>query len=88
MYQLTPQLPNMEFGRRLAIEKELEKTLAFQLCNACECAGSCDLYLCPPGSSFQCLQGRGLFRNELQSVIATYIAWKKIMFTSMVIIIM
>lgn len=32
--QLTPQLPNMEFGRRLAVEKELEKTPAFQLCNA------------------------------------------------------
>lgn len=44
MLQLTPQLPNMEFGRRLAVEKELEKTPAFQLCNACESAGSCGLY--------------------------------------------
>jgi len=29
------QLPNMEFGRRLAVEKDLEKADAFHLCNIC-----------------------------------------------------
>jgi hypothetical protein len=27
------QLPNMEFGRRLAAERDLEKSEAFHLCN-------------------------------------------------------
>ena len=32
-------MPNMEFGRRLAVERELEKTSAFGLSNACEWRG-------------------------------------------------
>jgi hypothetical protein len=27
------QLPNMEFGRRIAIEKDLERSESFHLCN-------------------------------------------------------
>ena len=34
--QNNPQLSNMEFGRRLAVERELEKTPYFSLPNACE----------------------------------------------------
>ena len=34
--QKNPQLPNMEFGRRLSVEKEIEKTSALSLANACE----------------------------------------------------
>jgi len=34
LQQNTPQLPNMEFGRRLAMERELEKMPAFSLANA------------------------------------------------------
>lgn len=34
--QNNPQLSNMEFGRRLAVERELEKTPYFALTNACE----------------------------------------------------
>ena len=34
--QNNPQLSNMEFGRRLAVERELEKTPYFALPNACE----------------------------------------------------
>lgn len=34
--QKNPQLPNMEFGRRLAVEKEIEKASALSLANACE----------------------------------------------------
>ena len=30
------QLPNMEFGRRLAVEKDLEKSEAFHNCNVCK----------------------------------------------------
>ena len=33
-FQKTPQLPNMEFGRRLASERELEKSPSFSLANA------------------------------------------------------
>lgn len=33
--QMKQQLSNMEFGRRLAVEKELEKADAFHLCNIC-----------------------------------------------------
>jgi hypothetical protein len=36
--QENPQLPNMEFGRRLSVEKEIEKTSALSLANACETA--------------------------------------------------
>jgi hypothetical protein len=32
--QKNPQLPNMEFGRRLAVEKEIEKTSTLPLANA------------------------------------------------------
>ncbi len=34
--QVNPQLPNMEFGRRLSVEKELEKMAAFAFANARE----------------------------------------------------
>ena len=34
--QKNPQLPNMEFGRRLSVEKELEKVSALSLANARE----------------------------------------------------
>ena len=34
--QNNPQLSNMEFGRRLAVERELEKTDYFSLPNACK----------------------------------------------------
>ena len=34
--QKNPQLPNMEFGRRLSVEKEIEKASALSLANACE----------------------------------------------------
>ena len=34
--QKNPQLPNMEFGRRLAVEKEIEKTSTLPLANARE----------------------------------------------------
>ena len=31
--QMRQQLPNMEFGRRIAIEKDLERSDAYRLCN-------------------------------------------------------
>jgi peptidylprolyl isomerase domain and WD repeat-containing protein 1 len=34
LQQKNPQLPNMEFGRRLAVEKEIEKTSTLPLANA------------------------------------------------------
>ena len=51
--QKTPQLPNMEFGRRLAQERELEKQPAFALTNARErtCWASRVLTVC-----FHCAQ--------------------------------
>ena len=39
--QNNPQLSNMEFGRRLAVERELEKTPYFSLPNACERIPEC-----------------------------------------------
>ncbi|KAL5021677.1 hypothetical protein ScPMuIL_000832 [Solemya velum] len=33
LQQMKQQLPNMEFGRRLAVEKDFEKSEAFKLCN-------------------------------------------------------
>ena len=42
--QQTPQLPNMEFGRRLALERELEKAPAFSLPKASECGIAIHLY--------------------------------------------
>ena len=41
--QNNPQLSNMEFGCRLAVKRELEKTPYFALPNACEYIRTCCL---------------------------------------------
>ena len=47
--QNNPQLSNIEFGRRLAVERELEKTPYFSLPNACEhlCSYLCEVHAHP-----------------------------------------
>jgi peptidylprolyl isomerase domain and WD repeat-containing protein 1 len=35
LQQLKQQVPNMEFGRRLAVDRDLEKSPTFRNCNLC-----------------------------------------------------
>ena len=53
-------MPNMEFGRRLAVERELEKTSAFGLSNACEWRG-CVCMGWGGGGGVGCREGKVYF---------------------------